>query len=62
LGWEEMIANCEEAARSIVQSILGKQRATRDFLHEVLAATNGTNVLKAGRVLMDPYLDPLRIS
>jgi hypothetical protein len=48
--------------RKIVESSARKQRARIEFLKYASISRSEDDLLKAGRIMMDPYLDPTRLS
>jgi len=59
-GLQLKLAECRESMKATVRLSLEKHEGRRDFLKAVLALPNDANLLKARRVLMDPYCDPYR--
>ncbi len=48
--------------RKIVESSTRKYRARIDFLKDAFISRGEADLLKAGRIMMDPYLDPAQLS
>ena len=48
--------------RKIVESSTRKHQARIDFLKDAFISRSEADLLKAGRIMMDPYLDPARLS
>jgi hypothetical protein len=48
--------------RKIVECSIRKHQARIDFLKDAFISRGEADLLKAGRIMMDPYLDPARLS
>ena len=48
--------------RKVVEKLVAKSRARAEFLNKASISDSEADLLKAGRLMMDPYLDPADVS
>jgi hypothetical protein len=51
-----------ETMKNVVQLCVAKHKARAEFLEKVFRSSNEVDLLNARQIMMDPYLDPHKIS